>query len=116
MSSCRTGLTEARALGSHRSHGVEEVQEGNPAEGLQPCGSLWVVVVVGSHNIYHGKEDSFGKSRLPCTEDNPVALSNPWRVGFYQSMGHRCGDLRDVCFLHGWDIPCLRRLIAGNLN
>ena len=101
MTSRHTGLAEARASGSHRSHGVEGVQEDNPAEELHLCGNPWRVAVAGNHNTCHGEGDSFGKSRLPCTEDSPVVLSDPWRAVFYQSRGRRCGDLRGACFLRG---------------
>lgn len=101
MPSRRIGLAEARASGSHRSPGGEEVQEDSPAEGLQLCGNLWQVEEVGSRSTYRVEGDSFGKDRLPCTEDIPVALSNPWRAEFYRSRVRRCGVLRDACFLRG---------------
>jgi len=101
MSSCRIGLEEARASGSHRSHDVEEVQEDSPAEELHLCGNPWRVAVAGSHSTYRGEGDRFEEGRLPCTEDSPVVLSIPWRAVFYQSRGRRCGDFRDACLLHG---------------
>lgn len=101
MTWCRIGLAEARGPGIHRSHDVEGVQEDIPAEGLQPYGNLWGPAPVDNHNTYRGEEDSFGKNRLPCTGDSLVAEGNLWRVGFYQSRGRRCGDLRGACFLRG---------------
>ena len=92
---------EARASGSHRNHGVEEVQEDSPAGGLQLCDNPWWVAVVDSHNTYRVEGDRFWEGRLLCTEDSPGALSSPWRAEFYRSRGRRCGGLRDACFLRG---------------
>ena len=101
MPSRRIGLAGAHASGSRHSRGVEEVREDSPGEGSQVCDNLWQAVAAGSHSIYRVEGDSFGKSRLLCTEGSPVVLSSPWRVGFYRSRGRRCDDLRDACFLRG---------------
>lgn len=101
MPSRRIGQAGARAFGSRHSRGVEEVREDSPEVESQVCDNLEQAVAAGSHSTYHAEGDSFWMSLPLCTEGSPAVLSIPWRVGFYQSRGRRCGDPRDACFLRG---------------